>query len=72
VEHAILLGAVRKYATIRHNGQSTPISSLHYFTHLVEEVQQEISPQYWSYIAHKVKTFEQVGRWSHASETADQ
>jgi len=60
VEHAILLGAVRKYATVHENGHSTPISSLHYFTNLFEEVQQEISTHYWTYIAHKVKTFEQT------------
>jgi len=60
VEHAILLGALRKYAVIRQNGQGSPISSLHYFTQLFEEVQQPVSTQYWSYIAHKVRTFEQA------------
>jgi hypothetical protein len=58
VEHAILLGAARKYASWLQHGQGTPISSLHYFTDLFREVQQEISPHYWSYIARKVKTFE--------------
>ena len=61
VEHAILLGAARKYASWLEHGQGTPISSLHYFADLFREVQQEISPQYWNYIACKVKTFEQ--RW---------
>ena len=60
VERAILLGAARKYAAIRQNGQSTPISTLHYFTQLFEEIQQTVSPQYWSYVARKVKTFEQA------------
>jgi hypothetical protein len=60
VEHAILLGAVRKYVAVHGNGNSTPISSLHYFTDLFEEVQQEISTHYWTYIARKVKTFEQT------------
>ena len=69
VEHAILLGAVRKYAVIRQNGQGTPISSLHYFTQLFEEVQQPVSTQYWSYIAHKVRTFEQAEGWSQPSPT---
>jgi len=58
VEHAILLGALRKYAVIRQNGQGSPISSLHYFAQLFEEVQQSVSTRYWSYIAHKVRTFE--------------
>lgn len=62
VQRAILLGAVRKYATIVQNGRGTPISGLHYFSSLFEEVQQEISPQYWKYVAQKVKTFEQA--WS--------
>jgi DNA-binding transcriptional regulator YhcF (GntR family) len=60
VERAILLGAVRKYLAVSGNGRGTPISSLHYFTNLFEEVQQEISTHYWTYIAHKVKTFEQI------------
>lgn len=73
VEHAILLGAVRKYAVIRQNGQGTPISSLHYFTQLFEEVQQPVSTQYWSYIAHKVRTFEQAaGLVSAESRPADE
>jgi hypothetical protein len=60
VEHAILLGAARKYVALLQHGQGTPISSLHYFTDLFEEVRQEISPGYWTYIARKVKTFEQT------------
>ena len=35
-----------------------PISSLHYFTDLFEEVRQEQSANYWTYIARKVETFE--------------
>lgn len=58
VERAILLGAVRKYAAVLQNGQGSPISSLHYFTNLFEEVQQEVSTHYWTYIARKVTTFE--------------
>lgn len=60
VERAILLGAARKYVAILQHGKGTPISSLHYFSDLFEEVRQEISPDYWTYIAHKVKTFEQT------------
>jgi hypothetical protein len=59
VERAILLGALRKYAAVLENGHGTPISSLHYFTNLFEEVQQEISTQYWTYVAHKLNRFEQ-------------
>ena len=63
VEHAILLGALRKYAAVRQAGRGTPISSLHYFTNLFEEVQPETSTRYWTYVAHKVKTFEQTEPW---------
>jgi hypothetical protein len=60
VERAILLGAVRKYTVIAQNGRGTAISGLHYFTSLFEEVQREILPQYWKYVAQKVKTLEQA------------
>jgi hypothetical protein len=36
---------------------------LYYFANLFEEVQQEISTQYWNYVAHKVSTFEQTELW---------
>ena len=54
----LLLGAVRK-RRCHENGHSTPISAC-ITTNLFEEVQQEISTHYWTYIAHKVKTFEQT------------
>jgi hypothetical protein len=39
----ILLGSVRKYAAIVQTARGTPISGLHYFSSVLEEVQQEIS-----------------------------
>jgi hypothetical protein len=61
VEHAILLGAARKYGAISQHGPGTPISSLHYFADLFEEVRRQgTSPGYWTYIARKVKTFERT------------
>jgi hypothetical protein len=69
VQRAILLGAVRKYAAIVQNGHGTPISGLHYFTSLFEEVQQETSPQYWKYVAQKVKAFEQAWAGFNLQET---
>jgi hypothetical protein len=62
VQRAILLGSVRKYAAIVQTGRGTPISGLHYFSSVLEEVQQEISPQYWKYVLQKVKAFEEA--WS--------
>jgi hypothetical protein len=58
-KHAILLGALRKYAALLNNGSGTPITSLHYFKALFEEVRQPISPDYWNYIEHKVRRLEQ-------------
>ena len=62
VEHAILLGVARKYAAWLQHGHGTPISSLHYFADLFAEVQQEVPLNYWTYIAHKVDTFEK--KWT--------
>jgi IstB-like ATP binding protein len=64
VERAILLGCMRKYITLTNNGLGTPITSLHYFRDLIAEVRQEISPTYWDYIAHKIRTTEEQFRRS--------
>jgi hypothetical protein len=59
VEHAILLGALRKYVAVLNNGRGTQITSLHYFKALFEEVRQPISPDYWTYIEYRVRHLEQ-------------
>lgn len=60
VEHAILLGALRKYiAVLNNNGGGTPITSLRYFESLLQEVRQPLSSDYWAYVEHKVHTLEQ-------------
>jgi hypothetical protein len=62
VERAILLGTLRKYVALINNGGGTPITTLHYFRHLVDEVEQiQISPDYWRYVAFRVADFER--RW---------
>jgi hypothetical protein len=60
VERAILLGAARKYLS---GATATPISSLHYFTNVFDEVMQDntSSSSYWKYVADKVRTLEQEG-----------
>jgi hypothetical protein len=63
VERAILLGSLRKCVALINNGGGTPITTLHYFTALFAEVRQEVSDQYWHYVAHKLRTLEQ--RLSH-------
>ena len=59
VEHAILLGSIRKYIALLNNGGGSPITTLHYFTALFAEARQEVSDQYWLYVVHKVRTLEQ-------------
>jgi hypothetical protein len=59
VERAILLGCLRKYAAVVNNGNETPITSLHYFRNLLNEAGKNISPDYWSYVAYKIRRFEQ-------------
>jgi hypothetical protein len=66
VERAILLGSLRKCVALINNGGGTPITTLHYFTALFAEVRQEVSDQYWHYVAHKLCTLEQ--RLSHLPE----
>jgi hypothetical protein len=62
VEHAILLGSLRKHAALLNNPGGGPITTLYYFTALFEEVRQNPSPGYWTYVTEKLRTFEQ--RWN--------
>lgn len=71
VERAILLGSLRKYVTLLNHGHGTPITTLHYFAGLFEEVNQlEISTQYWDYVAYKLRGLEQRWRHSHPEDTS--
>ncbi|HUO28558.1 MAG TPA: hypothetical protein VMU80_05040 [Bryobacteraceae bacterium] len=59
VERAIHLGCLRKYAALLHHQGGDLITSLHYFTVLLEEVQRlEVSDQYWSYVGLKLRQLE--------------
>jgi hypothetical protein len=59
VERAIHLGCMRKYVALLNHQGGTPITSLHYFTALLGEVQRlEISDQYWSYVSRKLRQLE--------------
>lgn len=61
IEQAILLGCTRKYVAWRNQHDSTPISSLHYFEPLLEEIDQlKISPDYWAYLRTRMKRLEQL------------
>jgi hypothetical protein len=61
VGHAILLGSFRKYAALVNNGGGTPVTTLYYFSALLDEVRQEISDEYCKHVARKVDSLE--SRW---------
>jgi len=61
IEHAILLGALRKYVALINNGRGTPITSLRYFVALFDEV-KDISPGYWEHVARRVRDAERQWR----------
>jgi hypothetical protein len=65
IERAIHLGCLRKYAALLNHQGGTPITSLHYFAPLFEEVARlETSEDYWRYVAVKVEKLER--QWSQA------
>jgi hypothetical protein len=70
VERAILLGSLRKSVTLQDHLRGTPVTTLHYFTSLFDEVLQNPSPDYWSYVTRKLRSFEQ--HWKPISTTPKQ
>ena len=69
MERAILLGVMRKYVALVNHSGGAPITALHYFTRLVEEVGQiQASSDYWKYLAFRVPDFER--RWRKLSAAA--
>lgn len=62
IERAVWLGCVRKYVALL-NGQTLMlITSLHYFSAIVEEVAQtEVGDGYWIHVRHKAEQLER--RW---------
>ena len=62
VERAISLGVARKYIALINHGAGTPITTLQYFVYLLDEVDEaNVSPDYWRYVASRVRDFER--RW---------
>jgi hypothetical protein len=62
VERAINLGVARKYTALINHGTGTPITTLHYFERLIDEVDQaDASPNYWRHVA--ARTVEFARRW---------
>ncbi len=63
VERAILLGCLRKYATLINHGSGAPITTLGYFRSLIDEIDQlNASSDYWQYVAIRLTELER--RWS--------
>ena len=60
IERAYLLGCARKYVALLNHPDAPLISSLHYFSALLGEVERlKVSPDYWSYLSHKLDRLEQ-------------
>lgn len=59
LQRAIWLGCVRKYVAMLNGQALMPITSLQYFTRLIEEVGQTHTPDsYWQYVRSKADQFE--------------
>ena len=63
LERALLLGLGRKYLSSLSSTVPTPIYSLAYFLPCLDEVSQTSSPnQYWEYLRHRLKDFDEAWR----------
>jgi hypothetical protein len=66
VTRAILLGCARKYVAMLNAGTRTPITSLQYFSDIVEEVNESAIPEsYWEPLRWKVERMEQQWQQVH-------
>ncbi len=69
IEQAILLGCVRKYVSWRNNPSQSPITSLHYFESLLQEIdRQSIPPDYWDYVHSRLQRIETLWKKAHPKE----
>ena len=63
IARAYLLGCARKYVALCNHAEGTSITSLSYFSNLLEEVAQEkVSPGYWRHLAHGLGRLESQWR----------
>jgi hypothetical protein len=68
VTRAILLGCARKYVAMLNAKARTPITSLQYFSDIIEEVSESAIPaSYWEPLRTKVTRMEQ--QWQQANPT---
>ena len=67
IKRAILLGCARKYVAMLNAGTRTPITSLQYFSDIVEEVIESAIPEsYWEPLRSKMARMEQ--QWQKESQ----
>lgn len=70
VRRAIWLGSARKYVALLNGQGAMPITSLRYFSGLVEEVRQtEVSDNYWQHVRSKAEQLER--QWLRRQGDAD-
>ena len=70
-ERAILLGSARKYASWKNHGIGTPITTLHYFQGVFDELRNTTVPStYWTYIEYTIRQLEQ--QWDESRFTPQQ
>ncbi|MGH2621255.1 MAG: hypothetical protein ACRDHG_11905, partial [Anaerolineales bacterium] len=61
MEHVILLGCVRKYASWRNHSRQGPIRSLRYFQSVLDELDQpDVGPDYWNYLRLRLDRMEKL------------
>jgi hypothetical protein len=66
IEHAVLMGCIRKYVSWRNNQTRTPIGSLRYFESVLTELEgQVIDPEYWGYLRHRMERMEKLWKDNH-------
>jgi hypothetical protein len=66
VRQAILLGCARKYSVMINTGARAPITSLQYFSAIIEEVTDSVIPgSYWEHLQHKVAEMQR--QWQQAA-----
>jgi hypothetical protein len=62
LNRAIMLGVLRKYVALLNRATDAPITTLHYFTNVIAEVNQLVaSADYWTYAGRKLADLER--RW---------
>jgi hypothetical protein len=70
IRQAILLGCARKYVAWRNNpAVQGPISTLRYFTPILEEIaKQKLDPDYWQFLRSRIQRHEKLWIEKHQEE----